>query len=269
MLKFISKLVGSKSDRDLKKLQPFVDAVNSHTDNIESLSNDALRQKTLDFRSAIETATSSLEAQKTSLFEEIEATENYDAREPLYEQIDALDAEVLNEIERVLLEVHPEAFAVVRETAKRFMAGEVRATATALDRDLASKLHHITIEDDQVVYSNSWKAAGGDITWNMVHYDVQLIGGTVLHEGKIAEMQTGEGKTLVATLPVYLNALAGRGVHVVTVNDYLAKRDCEWMAPLFNFHGLTIDCIDKHHGGGVIGGANSIVLTDTSLPHGY
>ncbi len=246
MLKFISKLVGSKSDRDLKKLQPFVDAVNSYTDSIESLSNDALRQKTLDFRSAIENATSSLEAQKTSLFEQIEATENYDAREPLYEQTEALDAEVLTEIERVLLEVHPEAFAVVRETAKRFMAGEVRATATELDRDLASKFHHITIEGDEVVYANSWKAAGGDITWNMIHYDVQLIGGTVLHEGKIAEMQTGEGKTLVATLPVYLNALAGRGVHVVTVNDYLAKRDCEWMAPLFNFHGLTIDCIDKH-----------------------
>ncbi len=246
MLKFISKLVGSKSDRDLKLLQPFVDAINSHTDAVAALSNDGLREKTAGFKKAIETATAELEAEKKALYEQIAATENYDAREPLYEQIEAIDKDVLQEIERVLLEVHPEAFAVVRETAKRFTAGEVRATATDLDRELAQKFHHVTIEGDEVVYANSWKAAGGDITWNMVHYDVQLIGGTVLHEGKIAEMQTGEGKTLVATLPVYLNALAGRGVHVVTVNDYLAKRDSEWMAPIFNFHGLTIDCIDKH-----------------------
>ena len=246
MLKFISKLVGSKSDRDLKLLQPFVDAINSHTDAVAALSNDGLREKTAGFKKAIETATAELEAEKKALYEQIAATENYDAREPLYEQIEAIDKDVLQEIERVLLEVHPEAFAVVRETAKRFTAGEVRATATDLDRELAQKFHHVTIEGDDVVYANSWKAAGGDITWNMVHYDVQLIGGTVLHEGKIAEMQTGEGKTLVATLPVYLNALAGRVVHVVTVNDYLAKRDSEWMAPIFNFHGLTIDCIDKH-----------------------
>ena len=246
MLKFISKLVGSKSDRDLKLLQPFVDAINSHTDAVAALTNDGLREKTAGFKKAVETATAELEAEKKALYEQIAATENYDAREPLYEQIEAIDKDVLKEIERVLLEVHPEAFAVVRETAKRFTAGEVRATATDLDRELAQKFHHITIEGDEVVYANSWKAAGGDITWNMVHYDVQLIGGTVLHEGKIAEMQTGEGKTLVATLPVYLNALAGRGVHVVTVNDYLAKRDSEWMAPIFNFHGLTIDCIDKH-----------------------
>ncbi|MGD2003927.1 MAG: preprotein translocase subunit SecA [Flavobacteriales bacterium] len=246
MLKFISKLVGSKSDRDLKLLQPFVDAINSHTDAVAALTNDGLREKTAGFKKAVETATAELEAEKKALYEQIAATENYDAREPLYEQIEAIDKDVLQEIERVLLEVHPEAFAVVRETAKRFTAGEVRATATDLDRELAQKFHHITIEGDEVVYANSWKAAGGDITWNMVHYDVQLIGGTVLHEGKIAEMQTGEGKTLVATLPVYLNALAGRGVHVVTVNDYLAKRDSEWMAPIFNFHGLTIDCIDKH-----------------------
>jgi len=246
MLKFISKLVGSKSDRDLKLLQPFVDAINSHTDAVAALSNDGLREKTAGFKKAIESATAALESEKAALYEQIAATENYDAREPLYEQIEAIDKDVLQEIERVLLEVHPEAFAVIRETAKRFTAGEVRATATELDRELAQKFHHITIEGDEVVYANSWKAAGGDITWNMVHYEVQLIGGTVLHEGKIAEMQTGEGKTLVATLPVYLNALAGRGVHVVTVNDYLAKRDSEWMAPIFNFHGLTIDCIDKH-----------------------
>ena len=246
MLKLISKLVGSKSDRDLKKLQPLVAKVNTYAEQIAALSNDDLRAKTLSFKEAIQSATASLEAEKTALYEQINATEDYDAREPLYEKIEAIDKNVLDQIETVLKEIHPEAFAVMRETAKRFSAGNVRATATELDRKLALTHHHITIEGDEVVYANTWKAAGGDVTWNMVHYDVQLIGGTVLHEGKIAEMQTGEGKTLVATLPVYLNALPGRGVHVVTVNDYLAKRDSEWMAPVFNFHGLTIDCIDKH-----------------------
>ena len=246
MLKLISRLVGSKSDRDLKKLQPVVATVNIHEEAIAALSNDELRAKTLSFKDAIATATATLESEKTALYEQIAATEDYDAREPLYEQIEAIDKQVLEQIEAVLKEVHPEAFAVMRETAKRFTAGPLRATATELDKELAKTHAHISIEGDQVVYSNSWKAAGGDVTWNMVHYDVQLIGGTVLHDGKIAEMQTGEGKTLVATLPVYLNALPGRGVHVVTVNDYLAKRDSEWMAPVFNFHGLTIDCIDKH-----------------------
>ena len=246
MLKFISKIVGSKSDRDLKKLQPVVGAVNAYTDAVAAMSNDELRARTVAFKEAVAEATKEVETQKSDLFKEIEATENYDAREPLYEQIEALDKEVLEQIEVTLKEVHPEAFAVIRETAKRFTAGELRATATELDRELAKNHAHITLEGEEVIYANSWKAAGGDITWNMVHYDVQLIGGTVLHDGKIAEMQTGEGKTLVATLPVYLNALVGRGVHVVTVNDYLAKRDSEWMAPIFNFHGLTIDCIDKH-----------------------
>ena len=155
MLKFISKLVGSKSDRDLKLLQPFVDAINSHTDAVAALSNDGLREKTAGFKMAIESATAALESEKAALYEQIAATENYDAREPLYEQIEATDKDVLQEIERVLLEVHPEAFAVVRETAKRFTAGEVRATATELDRELAQKFHHITIEGDEVVYANS------------------------------------------------------------------------------------------------------------------
>ena len=246
MLKFISKLVGSKSDRDLKKLQPFVTEINTYSQHIAAMSNDELRAKTISFKDAISQATAELEKEKAALYGQIAETENYDAREPFYEQIEAIDVQVLEQIEIVLLQIHPEAFGIMRETSKRFTEGDVKAKATDLDRELAKSQPHITINGDEVIYSNTWKAAGADITWNMVHYDVQLIGGTVLHEGKIAEMQTGEGKTLVATLPVYLNALAGRGVHVVTVNDYLAKRDSEWMAPVFNFHGLTIDCIDKH-----------------------
>jgi preprotein translocase subunit SecA len=246
MLKLISKLVGSKSDRDLKKLQPYVESVNAFDAALKTMSNDQLRERTVAFKASIAEATAETKASKDALYTEIDATPDYDAREPLYEEIEALDAQELELIEGVLSTIHPEAFGVMRETARRFNAGDVRATATALDRELVNNHAHITLEGDEVIYSNSWKAAGGDITWNMVHYDVQLIGGTVLHQGKIAEMATGEGKTLVATLPVYLNALAGRGVHVVTVNDYLAKRDSEWMAPVFNFHGLTIDCIDKH-----------------------
>lgn len=246
MLKLISKLVGSKSVRDLKKLQPYVESVNAFEAALTGMSNDQLRERTASFKSSIAEATAETKASKDALYAQIENTPDYDAREPLYEQIEELDAQELELIEDVLRTIHPEAFGVMRETARRFNAGDVRATATALDHELAKKHAHITIEGDAVIYANSWKAAGGDITWNMVHYDVQLIGGTVLHQGKIAEMATGEGKTLVATLPVYLNALAGRGVHVVTVNDYLAKRDSEWMAPVFNFHGLTIDCIDKH-----------------------
>ena len=246
MLKLISKLVGSKSDRDLKKLQPYVESVNAFDAALKTMSNDQLRERTVAFKESIAEATAETKASKDALYAQIDATPDYDAREPFYEEIEALDAQELELIEGVLSAIHPEAFGVMRETARRFNAGDVRATATALDRELAKNHAHITLEGDEVSYSNSWKAAGGDITWNMVHYDVQLIGGTVLHQGKIAEMATGEGKTLVATLPVYLNALAGRGVHVVTVNDYLAKRDSEWMAPVFNFHGLTIDCIDKH-----------------------
>ncbi|MDB9837476.1 preprotein translocase subunit SecA, partial [Schleiferiaceae bacterium] len=246
MLKLISKLVGSKSIRDLKKLQPYVESVNAFEAALTGMSNDQLRERTASFKSSIAEATAETKASKDALYAQIANTPDYDAREPLYEQIEELDAQELELIEDVLRTIHPEAFGVMRETARRFNAGDVRATATALDHELAKKHAHITIEGDAVIYANSWKAAGGDITWNMVHYDVQLIGGTVLHQGKIAEMATGEGKTLVATLPVYLNALAGRGVHVVTVNDYLAKRDSEWMAPVFNFHGLTIDCIDKH-----------------------
>lgn len=250
MLKFISKILGSKSDRDLKALQPFVDKVNSFAKDLENLSNDQLRAKTQEFKQAVLTATATVRENIQALTDQIAATEDYDAREPLYEQIESLEKEELELIEQTLEGIMPEAFAVVRETARRFSRGAVEATATELDRVLAAAHPHIQTEGDKVIYQNSWKAAGVDITWNMVHYDVQLIGGNVLHSGKIAEMATGEGKTLVATLPVYLNALAGKGVHVVTVNDYLAKRDSEWMAPVFNFHGLTIDCIDKHQPNG-------------------
>ena len=247
MLKLISKLVGSKSDRDLKKLQPYVESVNAFDATLKAMSNDQLRSRTEAFKASIAEATAETKASKDALYAQIDATPDYDAREPLYEQIEALDAQGVELIEGGLSSIHPEACGVMRETARRFNAGDVRATATALDRELAKKHAHITLDGDEVIYSNSWKAAGGEITWNMVHYDVQLIGGTVLHQGKIAEMATGEGKTLVATLPVYLNALTARGVHVVTVNDYLAKRDSEWMAPVCKFHGLTIDCIGKHH----------------------
>src|SRR6056300_2025490 len=243
MLKLISKLVGSKSDRDLKKLQPYVESVNAFDAALKAMSNDQLRARTVAFKANIAEATAETKASKDALYAQIDATPDYDAREPLYEQIEALDAQELELIEGVLSSIHPEAFGVMRETARRFNAGDVRATATELDRELAKKHAHITLDGDEVIYSNSWKAAGGEITWNMVHYDVQLIGGTVLHQGKIAEMATGEGKTLVATLPVYLNALAGRGVHVVTVNDYLAQRDAAWMAPVYEALGLSVGVV--------------------------
>ena len=246
MLNFISKLVGAKSDRDLKKLQPYIDAVNIHAEELSAMSNDQLRGETESFKAAIEEATASLESEIAALREQIQQTEDYDAREPLYEQIEVLDKQILEMVESVLADIHPRAFALIRETAERFTAGSVSVKASELDRTLSQDHYHISIDGNTATYANGWKAAGANITWNMVHYDVQLIGGTVLHQGHIAEMATGEGKTLVATVPVYLNALAGRGVHVVTVNDYLAKRDSEWMAPIFNFHGLTIDCIDKH-----------------------
>ena len=188
MLKLISKLVGSKSDRDLKKLQPYVESVNAFDAALKTMSNDQLRERTVAFKASIAEATAETKASKDALHAQIDATPDYDAREPLYEQIEELDAQELELIEDVLRTIHPEAFGVMRETARRFNAGDVRATATALDHELAKKHAHITIEGDAVIYANSWKAAGGDITWNMVHYDVQLIGGTVLHQGKIASL---------------------------------------------------------------------------------
>ncbi|TNE27397.1 MAG: preprotein translocase subunit SecA [Bacteroidetes bacterium] len=244
--KILETVFGSKSKRDMKTLQPLVDTIKAVEPTIQALSNDELRAKTLSFKTQIAENVQDITNQIADLKAEIEKEADFEKKEELYDQIDALEKESYEKTETLLEELRPEAFAVVRETARRFTAGPVKVTASDFDREVAAKHPHVTLEGDVAIYSNSWMAAGGEVEWNMVHYDVQLIGGTVLHQGKIAEMATGEGKTLVATLPVYLNALPGKGVHVVTVNDYLAKRDSEWMSPIFQFHGMTIDCIDKH-----------------------
>ncbi len=247
--KVIKNIVGNKSEKDVKALYPRVDAINEAFAALQSLSNDQLRDKTLGFKKQISEHIKEEKAQVNQLKAEVEDNPDLDieAREDIYEKVDKLEESITKKIEEVLEDILPQAFAVVKETARRFKENEtLSVTATEMDRDLAASRDHVTIEGDNATWSNTWLAAGTPITWAMLHYDVQLIGGMVLHQGKIAEMATGEGKTLVATLPVYLNALPGRGVHVVTVNDYLAKRDSEWMAPIFQFHGLTVDCIDKH-----------------------
>ena len=249
MANFLTKLFGNKSQRDLKVVKPFLDATLAVYPAIEALSNDALRAKTIEFKERIAKAVEAEESELAQLRTRIE--EEYDMpvdeKENLYKRIDELEKQGYEKTQKVLDDILPEAFAVVKETAKRFAKNEtVEVTATDHDRDLAATHASITIEGDKAIYQNHWMAGGNEITWDMIHYDVQIIGGVVLHSGKIAEMATGEGKTLVATLPVYLNALPGKGVHVVTVNDYLAKRDSEWMGMLFEFHGLTVDCIDKH-----------------------
>ncbi|HRV53302.1 MAG: preprotein translocase subunit SecA [Bacteroidetes bacterium] len=247
--KSISKIFSSKTESDYKKLAPIIDEVNAVAENLKSLSNDELRNKTLEFRKTITEYLADTDAELNQLNEEAESNQEMDAakKEDLYSRIDALKKERNKKIEEVLSQIQAEAFAVVRETARRFTENaELEVTATDNDRQLVLRRDGVKIEGDRAIFSNTWTAAGTKITWNMVHYDVQLIGGSVLHQGKIAEMATGEGKTLVATLPIYLNALPGAGVHVVTVNDYLAKRDAEWNGPIFEFLGLTVDCIDKH-----------------------
>ena len=250
MANFLRKLFGSKSQRDLKEVQPFLDATLKVYPSIKELSNDDLRAKTLEFKERIQSAIKTEEEELASLRQRIE--EEYDMpvdeKEQLYKRIDELEKTSYDKTQEILNEILPEAFAVVKETGRRFAENEeVVVTANDHDRDLSAHRESVNIDDDgKAHYKNSWMAGGNMIKWDMVHYDVQLIGGVVLHSGKIAEMATGEGKTLVATLPVYLNALPGKGVHVVTVNDYLAKRDSEWMGMLFEFHGLTVDCIDKH-----------------------
>ncbi len=254
MANFLSKLFGTKSDRDLKEVKPFLDATLKIYPEIQKLDNDQLRAKTIEFKERIRKEVEAEENELSTLRQRIE--EEYDMpvaeKEELYKRIDKLEKESYDKTQKVLNEILPEAFSVVKETARRFAENsEVVVTATDRDRELAVKRDSVNIVtgpdgQDKAVYKNQWMAGGNMITWDMVHYDVQLIGGVVLHSGKIAEMATGEGKTLVATLPVYLNALPGKGVHVVTVNDYLAKRDSEWMGMLFEFHGLTVDCIDKH-----------------------
>ncbi len=240
----LKAFVGDKKSKDLKELQPLVDQVRSYDKAMEGLSIEELRQKTTDFKKQIAEAIKPFEEQISALNTELEAAD-IDRKEAIYKEIDQLRDESYEASEQVLEQIQSEAFAVMRETSRRFANNEtLRVKATPFDRELSVK-DYVNLEGDDAIWSNTWDAAGKPITWDMVHYDVQLIGGAVLHQGKIAEMMTGEGKTLVATLPIYLNALTGNGVHVVTVNDYLAKRDSAWMGPIFEFHGLTIDCIDN------------------------
>ena len=239
--------VGDKSKQDVKSITPIVDKIKTFASALEQLSHDELRAKTDVFKAKIAEARQPLLEKKEQLLKQAETTEDIDEREDIYVEADKIEDDIYQVTEDVLNDILPEAFAVVKETAKRFVSNtEITVTASTFDRELSGSKEYITLEDDKAIWSNSWDAAGKAITWDMVHYDVQLIGGVAMHQGKIAEMQTGEGKTLVATLPVYLNALAGKGVHLVTVNDYLAKRDSAWMAPIFEFHGLSVDCIDYH-----------------------
>ena len=243
----IKAFVGDKSQKDVKALQPYLAKIKTFESALSALSNDELRARTAFFKEKIKQARAEKDSKIADLKQEAENTEDIDKREDVYVSIDALEKEAYEISEKTLMEILPEAFAVVKETAKRFKENTyIQVTASPLDRELSATKTYITLDGDTSTWSNSWNAAGKQITWDMIHYDVQLIGGMVLHEGKIAEMQTGEGKTLVATLPIYLNALTGNGVHLVTVNDYLAKRDSTWKAPLFEFHGLTVDCIDNH-----------------------
>ncbi|MBQ2779382.1 MAG: preprotein translocase subunit SecA [Bacteroidaceae bacterium] len=243
---FISKLFGNKASRDANEIRPWVEKIKAIYPQISALSNDGLRERSASLRAKIQGTVTEERRKIAELKESIESTD-IDKREAIFNQIDKLEKEVLEKLDKALDEALPEAFAIVKDTARRFTENEeTTVRATQFDRDLAAKFDFVRIEGDNAIYSNHWTAGGNDTKWNMIHYDVQLFGGVVLHKGKIAEMATGEGKTLVATLPVFLNALTGNGVHVVTVNDYLAKRDSEWMGPLYMFHGLSVDCIDKH-----------------------
>ena len=245
-IQLLRKLFGNKSDRDMKQIQPLVEEVLKIYPEIQALSNDELRARTKELQARIREAGVPLRNQINELKAKIEQTAIED-RKPIFDKIDKLEKEQLEVFEKVLDEIRPVAFAIVKSTAERFTNNEnIEVTATDFDRELAARHDFVDIEGDKAIYHNHWVAGGNETVWNMIHYDVQLFGGTVLHQGKIAEMATGEGKTLVATLPVFLNALTGNGVHVVTVNDYLAKRDSEWMGPLYMFHGLSVDCIDKH-----------------------
>ncbi len=243
---FISKLFGNKASRDMREIQPWVDKVKAVYPKISALSNDELRAASQALKAKIQNCVTEERAAIAELKASIENTE-LEEREAVFSQIDKLEKEVLEKLDKALDEALPEAFAIVKDSARRFAENEdITVTANDFDRQLAAKFDFVEIDGDNAIYHNHWQAGGNETVWNMIHYDVQLFGGVVLHKGKIAEMATGEGKTLVATLPVFLNALTGNGVHVVTVNDYLAKRDSEWMGPLYMFHGLSVDCIDKH-----------------------
>src|SRR5687767_3315677 len=249
MLKLIAKLFGTKSEKDIKRVMPLVEETKQEGERIKSLSNDALRGETKKIQEQINQELKNIDDQLAGLHQKIADNPSLDIneKESLFGQIDKLEEDRNKELEKVLLKVLPKAFAIVRETARRFKENEyLEVTTQDFDRVYAASHENVKVEGDKAKWHNKWMAAGNMVTWDMVHYEVQIIGGIVLHEGKIAEMATGEGKTLVATLPAFLNALARRGVHIVTVNNYLATRDSEWMAPIFQFHGITVDCIDKH-----------------------
>jgi preprotein translocase subunit SecA len=247
--KLLKNILGSKADRDLKAISPILNEILSAYETIKNLSNNELRAKTLEFKERVLAGIDEEESKIKEIKLQIDTDPemDIDQKEKLYEEIDKLEKANYEKSQEILNDILPEAFSVVKETARRFKESEtVEVTATQMDRDLAARFDHVNVVGDKAYFDNKWMAGGNLIQWDMVHYDVQLIGGAILHQGKIAEMATGEGKTLVATLPIYLNALPGKGVHIVTVNDYLAKRDSEWMGMLFMFHGLTVDCIDKH-----------------------
>ncbi|MCH5347446.1 MAG: preprotein translocase subunit SecA, partial [Muribaculaceae bacterium] len=243
---FLSKIFGNKSQRDLREIKPIVDRIKALGPQMKEYSNDELRKAIADVRADIKSAIHEDEAGIADIKARVEDLP-FDERQPLWDKIDRHEKNILEIIEDKLNEHLPTVFAALRETAARFAAGDVEVTANDMDRDLAGQgRDFVSIDGDKAIWKNHWIAGGNEIFWDMIHYDVQLIGGVVLHQGKIAEMATGEGKTLVATLPVFLRSLSGKGVHVVTVNDYLSKRDSEWMGPLYMFHGSTVDCIDKH-----------------------
>ncbi|MDG1881570.1 MAG: preprotein translocase subunit SecA [Schleiferiaceae bacterium] len=244
--KLLQKILGDKSEKDLKEIKPYVTKIHAAEQSIQGVTPDQLRLKTQEFKSIIKASSKEEQEEIIALKSEAETEPNFEAKEKIYAKIDELTKAAIVSENKALDEILPEAFAVIRETARQWAAGPMNVNCTEIDRSLSSSFNAITINGEKATWNNHWEAAGSPVSWNMVHYDVQLFGGTVLHKGRIAEMATGEGKTLVATLPVYLNALSGRGVHVVTVNDYLSKRDAEWMGPLYQFHGLSVDCIDKH-----------------------
>ncbi len=244
----IKLLFGSKADKDRKEVQPYIDRIKAVYPTIEKLTNDELRAHSAGLMRQIADHIADDEARIVEMKARLEQpATSLDEKEKISKEIDTTTKRIDEKIEEVLDRILPEAFAIMKDTARRFAQNDtVVVTATAFDRELAAEKEFVTIEGDKAVYATHWTAGGNDLKWDMVHYDVQLFGGVVLHKGKIAEMATGEGKTLVATLPVFLNALARKGVHLVTVNDYLARRDSEWMGPMYQFHGLSVDCIDKH-----------------------
>ncbi|MDO5443727.1 MAG: preprotein translocase subunit SecA, partial [Bacteroidia bacterium] len=243
----IGKIFGTKADRDMKLVKPFLEKILAQYDIIDKLSNDELRARSEALKARLREVEAPFEARIEEIKQALEGDLPVSEKEKLATESDKLVKDEDEAIEKCLEEILPEAFAVMKSTARRFAQNEtIEVTATQFDRDLTVNHDFVRVEGDKAIWQNHWIAGGNEVTWDMVHYDVQLIGGTILHQGKIAEMATGEGKTLVATLPVFLNALAGKGVHVVTVNDYLSKRDSEWMGPLYMFHGLSVDCIDKH-----------------------